>query len=57
MGNFSTIELADGVSRRAVMDFMNNCKKNGINVHSFKIIRDGKTQVRLAPKPYSFDYK
>lgn len=57
MGNFSTIELADGVSRRAVMDFMDNCKKNGVNVHSFKIIRDGKTQVRIAPKPYSFDYK
>lgn len=53
----STIEIAKGVSRKAVIKCMNNNKKINNDIHSFKIIHNGEEKVRIAPAPYSFDYK
>lgn len=57
MAEKSTVYAADGVSCGAVLNFMKKCSESGIDIHSFEIIKDGEIKARIAPKPYSFDYK
>lgn len=55
--NKSTSELDFGVSRKAVINFINENKKIGNDIHSFVIVKDGKVKARIAPAPYSFECK
>ena len=57
MAEKSTVYAADGVSCGAVLNFMKKCSESGTDIHSFEIIKDGEIKARIAPKPYSFDYK
>ena len=53
----SCVNVADGVNLSAVMSFMKSCKENKTDVHSFEVIQNGEVKVRVAPTPYSFEYK
>lgn len=53
----SFMYMSSDVNKDAVMSFMSNCKENKTDVHSLVIIKDGEVKVKVAPTPYSFDYK
>lgn len=53
----STVFASGEVNLRSVMRFMKKCKDNKTDVHSFEIIHNGEVKVRIAPSPYSFEYK
>ncbi len=53
----STVYLDKNVNRTAVVKFMRECKENKTDIHSFEIIQNNEVKVRIAPAPYSFEYK
>ena len=57
MNKNSTIYTDKVVSKAAIMQFMQKCKENKTDIHSFEILKDGEVKVRIAPSPYSFEYK
>lgn len=57
MINCSEVTVSEDVNLDAVAAFMKKCKENKTDVHSLKIIHNGEDKVRIAPAPYSFEYK
>ena len=53
----STVYTNNGVNRSAVLNFMKKLKECNVDTHSFEVIQGAKMQVRIAPRPYSFDFK
>lgn len=57
MSEKSTIFAEKNINLAEVMSFMKKCKANKTDIHSFEIVQNGEVKLRVAPKPYSFDYK
>lgn len=57
MLNKSEIYIAENVSTKAVADFFRASKENGNNIHTLEVIHNGEIKVKIAPKPYSCDFK
>lgn len=55
--NKSEIYMAENVSTKAVADFFRTSKENGNNIHTLEVIHNGEIKVKIAPKPYSCDFK
>lgn len=53
----SEIFIDKEINRTAVTDFMKKAKERKNDIHSFEVIHGGKTVVRVAARPYSFDFK
>ena len=57
MAEQSTIYAARGINFGAVTEFMDSCKKSKTDIHSFVVIHNGAIKLKIAPLPYSFEYK
>lgn len=57
MLNKSEIYIAEDVSTKAVADFFRANKKRKNNIHTLEVLHNGEVKVRIAPKPYSCDFK
>lgn len=57
MAEQSTLYAASGINFGAVAEFMDSCKKSKTDIHSLAVIHNGEVKLKLAPLPYSFDYK
>lgn len=53
----STIYAAREINFGAVTEFMDSCKKSKTDIHSFVVIHNGAIKLKIAPLPYSFEYK
>ena len=53
----SEVMVANDVNSDAVISFMEKCRENKTDVHSFEIIHGGEVKVKIAAAPYSFGYK
>lgn len=51
MINKSEIYIDNSVNKRAVEEFF--CQNSHTEIHTLKIIKNGKTMLKIAPKPYS----
>lgn len=57
MINKSEIYIAEGVSTKAVADFFKANKERGNNIHTLEILHNGELKAKIAPKPYSCEFK
>ena len=53
----STVFVSKNIDYVQIIHFMKMCKEKKVDVHSFEIIHNGNIIVRIAPAPYSFEYK
>lgn len=53
----SSVTVNKDVNCLKLIEFMKKCRENKTDVHSFEIIHDGDVKVKIAPAPYSFEYK
>lgn len=47
--------LADGVSAKAVHDYINECNENGIYIRAIQVIKGHEPKIRMAFEPYDFE--
>lgn len=53
----SSITVSNDVNCLKLIEFMKKCKESKTDIHSFEIIQNGEVKVKIAPAPYSFEYK
>lgn len=53
----SSVNVSKDINCLKIIEFMKRCKENKTDVHSFEIIQNGEVKVKIAPAPYSFEYK
>lgn len=53
----SSVNVSKDINCLKIIEFMKKCKENKTDVHSFEIIQNGEVKVKIAPAPYSFEYK
>lgn len=53
----NSVNVCSDVNCSEIIKFMQGCKEGKTDIHSFEIIQNGEVKVRIAPPPYSFEYK
>ena len=57
MLNKSEIYISSDISTKAVADFFRNTKAKNNNIHTLLVIHNGEVKAKIAPKPYSCEFK